>query len=135
VGEIPESDIEVVGVGSAGFSGTGWEKRGDRRGTYGSGSDVYGGHVFGSSTRSAGGAAASREAGAPRDVAATPTRIRRDESKASETFAKGDHVSHKTFGPGVVLSAEGDTIEVRFSRIGKTKKLMKGFAPIVKIEG
>ena len=28
----------------------------------------------------------------------------------------------------------GDVIEVRFSRTGKTKKLMKGFAPIVKVE-
>ena len=57
VGEIPDADIEFTGVGSSGFEGTGWEKRGDRRGTYGSGtgSDMYGGHVFGSYTRSTGG--------------------------------------------------------------------------------
>jgi DNA helicase-2/ATP-dependent DNA helicase PcrA len=127
VGEIPLSDIETVGVGSAGFSGTGWEKRGDRHGTFGSGqgASMYGGHVFGSATRSTGSGAASRPA-AP---------IRPNAAKAAETFSEGDHVSHKTFGPGVVLSAKGDTIEVRFSRTGKTKKLMKGFAPIVKIEG
>ena len=51
--EIPEKDIERVGVGSAGFAGVGWEKRGDRHGTFGSGrgSEVYGGNVFGSRTR------------------------------------------------------------------------------------
>ena len=125
IAEIPESDVEVVGVGSAGFSGTGWEKRGDRRGTFGSGqgSEMYGGHVFGSSTRSSSGPT-SRGAG-----------IRRDAAKAKEVFEPGDHVSHKTFGPGVVVSAKGDTVEVLFSRTGKTKKLMKGFAPIVKVEG
>ena len=128
--EIPEKDIELVGVGSSGFSGVGWEKRGDRHGTFGSGrgSEVYGGHVFGSHTRSTGGSSA------------TPTPVRheapqRDMKKAAETFAPGDHVSHKTFGPGVVIAAKGDTIEVRFTRTGKTKKLMKGFAPIVKIGG
>ena len=64
-----------------------------------------------------------------------PVPIQRDRAKAAESFAPGDRVSHKTFGPGVVKSASGDTIEVFFSRTGKTKKLMKGFAPIVKIEG
>ena len=29
----------------------------------------------------------------------------------------------------------GDVIEVKFTRTGKVKKLMKGFAPIVKVEG
>ena len=47
----------------------------------------------------------------------------------------GDRVSHKTFGPGVVRAASGDTIEVLFSRTGKVKRLLKSFAPIVKIEG
>ena len=55
--EIPFEDIEFSGIGSAGFEGTGWEKRGDRHGTFGSGmgSDMYGGKVFGSHTRSTGG--------------------------------------------------------------------------------
>ncbi|MBR2682923.1 MAG: UvrD-helicase domain-containing protein [Atopobiaceae bacterium] len=124
--EIPEEHIESIGVGSSGFSGTGWAKRGDRHGTYGSGrgADVYGGNVFGSRTRSTGGT---------REIA-RPAPIKRDANKAAETFQPGDHVSHKTFGPGVVKAASGDTIEVFFSRTGKTKKLMKGFAPIVKIE-
>ena len=53
VNEIPAEHIEFSGIGSR-ASGTGWEKRGDRRGTFGSGqgSDMYGGRVFGSFTRS-----------------------------------------------------------------------------------
>ena len=176
VREIPDKDIRVVGVGSDGFAGTGWEKRGDRHGTYGSGTQAYGGRVFGAATRSAGGGAQDRLGGsgvalgvgmslggrragagrtfgdAPRQqgrvfggsgsggatdpFAANPTvGIKRNAAKASEAFEAGDHVSHKTFGPGVVLSAKGDVIEVKFSRTGKVKQLMKGFAPIVRVEG
>ena len=126
VGEIPQEHVKAIGVGSAGFSGVGWAKRGDRHGTFGSGrgSEVYGGNVFGSRTRSTGGAPAPR---------AAP--IQKDPARASASFAVGDQVSHKTFGPGIVLAVQGDTIEVKFTRTNKTKKLMKGFAPIVKIEG
>jgi DNA helicase-2/ATP-dependent DNA helicase PcrA len=88
---------------------------------------VYGGNVFGSRTRSTGG---SHDVARP-----TVTGIKRDAAKAAETFLPGDQVSHKTFGPGKVVAVQGDTIEVHFTRTGKTKKLMKGFAPIVKIEG
>ena len=42
-------------------------------------------------------------------------------------------MSHKTFGTGTVISAQGDMIEVQFDKSGQTKKLMKGFAPIVKM--
>ena len=131
--EIPPEHLHSTGIGSSGLSGVGWEKRGDRHGTYGSGrgSEVYGGHVFGSRTRSTGG---SRDAATPIRPK-KPEPIRRDAAKAAETFAAGDHVAHKTFGPGVVKSVAGDTIEVFFSRTGKTKKLLKGFAPIVRIEG
>ena len=130
--EIPPADVQRVGVGSSGFAGVGWEKRGDRHGTFGSGrgSEVYGGNVFGSRTRSTGGS--SRPAAAPRVAPAGP---RPDAARAAASFLPGDQVSHKTFGPGVVIAASGDTIEVRFTRTGKTKKLLKGFAPIVKIEG
>ena len=64
-----------------------------------------------------------------------PAPIQKDPTRASASFAVGDQVSHKTFGPGIVLAVQGDTIEVKFTRTNKTKKLMKGFAPIVKIEG
>ena len=151
INEIPEVDIEFSGVGSAGFEGVGWEKRGDRRGTYGSGTgSEYGGSVFGSYTRSTGRtqrhAGVSPDAGRkpstfgsgaprPRKAAASPAveQRRPDAAKAAETFAPGDQVSHKTFGPGTVISAAGDMIEVQFEKSGQTKKLMKGFAPIVKI--
>ncbi len=137
VNEIPDADLEPVGVGSSGFTGVGWEKRGDRRGTFGSGrgSEVYGGHVFGSRTRSTGGAPRTQDAApiAPRArVAGSP---RPGASQEASAFAVGDRVSHKTFGPGVVLATSGDTIEVKFTRTNKTKKLLKGFAPLVKIEG
>ena len=128
--EIPSGDVERVGVGSSGFSGVGWEKRGDRHGTFGSGrgSAVYGGNVFGSRTRSTG--------GAPRASEFKPSRATAPARPApAASFSPGDSVSHKTFGPGKVLAVTGDTIEVKFTRTGKTKKLLKGFAPLVKIEG
>ena len=170
--EIPFEDIEFSGIGSAGFEGTGWEKRGDRRGTFGSGmgSDMYGGKVFGSHTRSTGGSgsrggssfddffggssygterhrgvspdagrvASTFGSGAPRakkpSSKVSPTVERKvDRASASQDFAAGDTVSHKTFGTGTVLSVVGDMIEVQFEKTGQTKKLMKGFAPIVKL--
>lgn len=154
VGEIPAADIEFSGVGSSGFEGTGWEKRGDRRGTFGSGvgSDMYGGRVFGSYTRSTGGAvrhtSISPDAGrkpstfgsgtSHRQRSAAPApkveQRRPDAAKVAEVFAPGDTVRHKTFGTGTVISASGDMIEVKFEKTGQVKKLMKGFAPIVKVD-
>lgn len=170
--EIPFEDIEFSGIGSAGFEGTGWEKRGDRHGTFGSGmgSDMYGGKVFGSHTRSTGGSgsrggssfddffggssygterhrgvspdagrvASTFGSGAPRakkpSSKVSPTVERKvDRASASQDFAAGDTVSHKTFGTGAVISVAGDMIEVQFEKTGQTKKLMKGFAPIVKL--
>ena len=170
--EIPFEDIEFSGIGSAGFEGTGWEKRGDRHGTFGSGmgSDMYGGKVFGSHTRSTGGSgsrggssfddffggstygterhrgvspdagrvASTFGSGAPRAKKplskVSPTVERKvDRASASQDFAAGDTVSHKTFGTGTVISVAGDMIEVQFEKTGQTKKLMKGFAPIVKL--
>lgn len=170
--EIPFEDIEFSGIGSAGFEGTGWEKRGDRHGTFGSGmgSDMYGGKVFGSHTRSTGGSgsrggssfddffggstygterhrgvspdagrvASTFGSGAPRAIKpsskVSPTVERKvDRASASQDFAAGDTVSHKTFGTGTVISVVGDMIEVQFEKTGQTKKLMKGFAPIVKL--
>ena len=170
--EIPFEDIEFSGIGSAGFEGTGWEKRGDRHGTFGSGmgSDMYGGKVFGSYTRSTGGSgsrggssfddffggssygterhrgvspdagrvASTFGSGAPRakkpSSKVSPTVGRKvDRASASQDFAAGDTVSHKTFGTGTVISVAGDMIEVQFEKTGQTKKLMKGFAPIVKL--
>ncbi len=49
------------------------------------------------------------------------------------TFAQGDMVDHKTFGRGKVTKVDGDTLHVRFQKSGQTKKLLKDYAPIVKI--
>ena len=126
--EIPDEDMHTTGVGSEGFAGVGWEKRGDRHGTFGSGrgSDVYGGNVFGSYTRST---------GVRTQVPTAPQArgITRDATQARASYKPGDRVSHKVFGVGVVQSDAGDMVTVRFSKTGKTKKLMKGFAPLVKL--
>ena len=131
VGEIPPEHIKSVGVGSVGFSGVGFEKRGDRHGTYGSGrgSEMYGGRVFGSHTRSTPGAPG---AGA-RDTFATPAPAAIEKQPPLKLVA-GDCVSHKTFGPGVVVSVDGDKLQIKFTRTGKVKMLLAGFAPIVKVE-
>ena len=113
-------------MGSAGFSGTGWEKRGSRRGISGSGTEAGEGRVFGRSS-AFGSGERSRNSRTGLSAAA------QKKSGASTTFAKGDQVDHKTFGRGVVVKVDGDTLYVKFSKLGETKKLLKDYAPIVKI--
>jgi DNA helicase-2/ATP-dependent DNA helicase PcrA len=125
--EIPENLRETSGLGSAGFEGTGWEKRGSRRGIAGSGVEAGGGRVFGQSSASGAGGRASR-----RTVGAGAGIGKREGAK--ETFKPGDNVDHKTFGRGHVVKVDGDTILVKFNKTGQTKKLLKDFAPIVKIK-
>ena len=52
IAEIPQELRKSVGTGSSGFSGSGWEKRGSRRGIAGSGTEAGGGRVFGTSSAS-----------------------------------------------------------------------------------
>ncbi len=122
IGEIPQELRKSVGVGSSGYSGSGWEKRGSRRGIAGSGTEAGGGRVFGTSS-----ASGSR----PRN----PKKERDTGKKAAAnmSFTKGDKVDHKVFGQGTIVKVDGDTLHVKFSRSGKTKKLLKDYAPIVKI--
>ncbi len=117
IDEIPKNLIDHVGIGSCGMQGTGWEKRGDRRGTFGSGNsqDIYSGQIYG------------------KTGSAKPIDNSSNKASANINFAAGDKVDHKVFGTGVVLEASGDKILVRFDKSGQTKKLMKGYAPIVKI--
>ncbi len=124
--EIPSELRQTTGVGSAGFSGTGWEKRGSRRGISGSGTEAGEGRVFGRSS-AFGSGERSRNSRTGLSAAA------QKKSGASTTFAKGDQVDHKTFGRGVVVKVDGDTLYVKFSKLGETKKLLKDYAPIVKI--
>ena len=117
VAEIPAEHVEASGVGSLGVSGSGWEKRGDRQGSFGHGtaSGPGGGRVFGS--------------GAPKAAPGS-----RKPQEPAESFDVGDIVDHKAFGRGRVLAAKGDALEIRFERTGETKKLLVGYAPIVKIK-
>lgn len=125
IGEIPLELRKGIGMGSAGFAGSGWEKRGSRRGIAGSGSEAGGGRVFGQSS-----ASGSRPRQQTRPVVKPEAQKK---AAAKMTFTKGDTVDHKVFGRGTITKVDGDTLHVRFSRTGQTKKLLKDYAPIVKI--
>ena len=119
IGEIPNDLRKAIGVGSSGFSGSGWEKRGSRRGIAGSGTEAGDGRVFGQSSTSGSRPRNQRNVG--------------KKAAAAMTFAKGDTVDHKVFGRGTITKVDGDTLHVKFARNGQTKKLLKDYAPIVKI--
>ena len=120
IAEIPQELRKSVGTGSSGFSGSGWEKRGSRRGIAGSGTEAGGGRVFGTSS-----ASGSRPRKESRDTG--------KKAAAKMSFARGDKVDHKVFGKGTIIKVDGDTLHVKFARSGQTKKLLKDYAPIVKI--
>ncbi len=124
--EIPQELRSTTGLGSSGFFGTGWEKRGSRRGISGSGTEAGDGKVFGRSSASG----SSSRHRTQRDAVSSSGK----RAGAKETFKRGDAIDHKTFGRGVVIKADGDTILVKFAKNGQTKKLLKDYAPIVKIE-
>ena len=128
VREIPSELRQTIGVGSAGYSGTGWEKRGSRRGISGSGAEAGEGRVFGRSSASgSAGRGDRRGEGSSRPDAGK-------KAAADMSFAVGDLVDHKTFGRGTVTKVDGDTLVVKFAKTGQTKKLLKDYAPIVKIK-
>ncbi|MEG1827560.1 MAG: UvrD-helicase domain-containing protein [Gordonibacter sp.] len=127
--EIPSELRQNSGVGSAGFSGTGWEKRGSRRGIAGSGTEAGEGRVFGRSSASGSGNRTDRRA----EAYVRPEAGKKEAAKM--TFAMGDSVDHKTFGRGKVTKVDGDTLFVKFAKTGQTKKLLKDYAPIVKLNG
>lgn len=124
--EIKDEDLHLIGAGSDGFTGVGWEKRGDRHATFGSGraQEVYGGHIFGSATRSSNTRHSSSMSSFSAPTAPT---------SADTNFVPGDRVMHKIFGKGIVKHATTDTVEVYFEKSGKVKKLLKGFAPLTRI--
>ncbi|MBR2790727.1 MAG: DNA helicase UvrD, partial [Eggerthellaceae bacterium] len=140
VREIPLELRRTSGVGSAGFGGIGWEKRGSRRGISGSGAEAGRGGTFNRS--SAGGAMSRRTEGFGESAGVAGVGVRSGKTAAPApktgagvTFAVGDRVDHKTFGPGVVTAVAGDTLTVKFSRTNTTKTLLKDYAPIVKVSG
>lgn len=124
VNEIPAELRKTIGVGSAGLSGTGFEKRGSRRGIAGSGAPSKEGRVFGGRGSAGPGSLGLGEA-------ASPQAYRKPAAQA--TFAKGDIVEHKIFGRGEVVEVDGDTLHIKFAQTGATKKLLKEYAPIVKV--
>ena len=143
VREIPAELKQASGLGSSGFSGTGWEKRGSRRGISGSGSEAGEGRVFGRSSAGGSGGrdrerfgssrAGRSESGSrfERSGYVSPSAGKKSASKVS--FATGDTVDHKTFGKGTVVKVDGDTLHVKFAKTGQIKKLLKDYAPIVKL--
>jgi DNA helicase II / ATP-dependent DNA helicase PcrA len=130
IGEIPEECLAVSGVGSRGYTGTGWEKRGDRQGIYGSGT-AYEQSASRMRGRSSGSVRSSFENGSDRHLSGGYTD--KGSRAPKEIFAVGDTIDHKIFGRGIVVSVEGDALSVRFKKTGDTRKLLIGFAPIVKI--
>ena len=129
--EIPSELRQSSGVGSAGFSGTGWEKRGSRRGIAGSGAEAGEGRVFGRSSASGSAGRSDRRPSVRSEAYARPEAGKKAAAKMA--FATGDSVDHKTFGRGKVTKVDGDTLYVKFAKSGQTKKLLKDYAPIVKI--
>lgn len=125
--EIPAELRTNSGLGSSGFSGTGWEKRGSRRGISGSGSEAGEGRVFG------GGRSVSARTNANGGRTKAFAAADHKKSAAKEEFRAGDVVDHKVFGRGKIMKVDGDMLTVKFSKSNQTKKLMKDFAPIVKI--
>ena len=141
IGEIPLELRKGIGMGSAGFSGSGWENRGIRRGIAGSGSEAGGGRVFGRSSASGSAGRGDRDRAGRSGHTGSSThgsggyvnpKAGKKEA-AGVTFAVGDAVDHKTFGRGKVVKVDGDTLHIRFAKTGQTKKLLKDYAPIVKI--
>ncbi len=126
INEMPQELLATEGIGSKGMVGFGWDKRGDRRGISGSGQgeEMYGGRVYGSGGYAH--ASSSVDDGPGVQASMQP--------KEAVAFEEGDRVDHKTFGPGRVVKVDGDKLVIHFAKSGKTKTLLKGYAPIVKVE-
>jgi DNA helicase-2/ATP-dependent DNA helicase PcrA len=105
--------LRSSGIGSSAYLGLGTEKRGSRRGIYGSG----GGTVFGAGTS---------QSGEPAPTIA--------QAREKLVLHEGDLINHKVFGGGKVLQVEGDAVIVYFEKLKQTKKLLVDLAPIVLVK-
>jgi len=140
VAEVPEELLEIAGIGSRDFGGVGgWEKRGDRHGVSGYGaqyeSDFGSGFGYGSGRgreRDEGGGRTFGAGEIDGSVGSLAARKKRAEAE-KVSFAAGDAVDHKTFGRGTIIKVEGDALYIRFEGGAGEKKLMRGYAPIVKV--
>ena len=114
INEMPQELIKKEGIGSDGLDVVGWDKRGDRHGIFSSGNLAKSSSlIYGRGQK----------------------KVVGTEKKPAEnvTFHVGDKISHKTFGEGIIKEVKGDRLTVTFNKNNMTKKLMKDFAPIVKI--
>jgi DNA helicase-2/ATP-dependent DNA helicase PcrA len=117
----------MSGIGSKSYLGFGSEKRGSRRGIYGSGTTQYdakpddGGYVHGYSS--------AGDVLNQGDSAQSATTFTREKIQ----FFAGDSVDHRVFGRGKVISVEGDAIVIYFDKLNQQKKLLTDLAPIVKL--
>lgn len=155
IGEIPQELRRSSGVGSSGFSGTGYEKRGSRHGMFGAGVQAGAGRVWGRSSASGSGSRRTDSAHGRASTSSRPLSNAGFSGSSSRTsavnhrsscmplhkseaahinFAVGDMVDHKTFGQGKVVKIEGDTLHIHFNKLRETKTLLKDYAPIVKIK-
>ena len=129
--DVPDSLRENLGIGSSGFEGSGWEKRGSRHGISGSGTANYNsGRVSNISSTST-----ARSSHTPNKIGFNPE-IKSTfggEASVSKDFQVNDEVEHKIFGNGRVVGVDGDKVTIKFARLGRTKTLLKDFAPIVKV--
>ncbi|MBK5211260.1 MAG: DNA helicase PcrA [Coriobacteriia bacterium] len=130
IDEIPNELLEIAGIGSRDYGGFGHDKRGDRRATssHGAGTSRYlgGSYVFDDAA-----VATGKSRVASFGSANSPSRKKAHEKVQ---FAVDDRIDHKTFGRGTVVGASGDSVEIAFDGTAGTKKLLVGYAPIVKIQ-
>ncbi len=132
--EIPEEFRESMGVGSAGFEGVGWEKRGSRRGISGSGTDFFKGRVSNvSSTSYSRGSKRAFTFEGEAGVSSNGAKTQACETGRDANYCVNDYVEHKTFGRGRVVAVDGDKLSIKFDRSGQVKTLLRDYAPIVKV--
>lgn len=139
IADIPSAYTGYSQIGSQGFSGTGWDKRGDRHGTAGSGSALYGGAVHGNTTRSSGFASSRGKESVGASSYGKPSSgfAQGSSTGSSSEYTVGDLINHKTMGKGKVVEYDKAkrSICVCFEKTGQTKSFLLDFAPLVKIEG
>jgi DNA helicase-2/ATP-dependent DNA helicase PcrA len=128
IGEIPLHLIEASNLGSAGFEGFGWGKRGDRSGIAGHGISRDGMHGFAPDVLQ--GEEGGRVFGSGDDTPLYGVAVR--PAVASTSLMAGDSVIHKIFGRGTVKAVSGDSLTIDFEGSAGTKNLLSGYAPSVK---
>ena len=135
INEIPNEYKITTGCGSDGYEGFGWDKRGDRHGIAGIGKVEnkvkwkYNGEFRPGRQN----LHKKRDNVLSKDSFFNNNKESTMSNREEATYKIGDKISHKVFGIGVVVKVESDTIEVKFERNNKTRKMMPEFAPIQKI--